>query len=131
MVSPDVCRIFDLVEVGGQELVSMEYIDGETPSGTLSQRGPLELGEAREIASQFLAGLEAIHRAGLVHRDVTRSGSGRCRTSRSPPNRRPYEELMAALRSQINLRVVPDAASASGYKLEVGPFPGWANPPEW
>ena len=35
-----------------------------------SERGPLELQEAPEIASQFLAGLEAIHQAGLVHRDV-------------------------------------------------------------
>ena len=36
----------------------------------LKERGPLELQEATRIASQFLAGLEAIHQAGLVHRDV-------------------------------------------------------------
>ncbi|HEY7698961.1 MAG TPA: serine/threonine-protein kinase, partial [Vicinamibacteria bacterium] len=35
----------------------------------LRERGPLELQEAREIAAQFLSGLEAIHEAGLVHRD--------------------------------------------------------------
>ena len=81
VVSPNVCRIFDLVEVDGQELVSMEYIDGMTLVAMLRERGALPLREAREIASQFLAGLEAIHKAGLVHRDVkpenvmvTRSG---------------------------------------------------------
>ena len=70
MVSPNVCRIFDLIEINGRELVSMEYVDGATLLGVLQERGPLELKEAQDIASQFLAGLEAIHKAGLVHRDV-------------------------------------------------------------
>ena len=70
VVSPNVCRVFDLVELDGRELVSMEYIDGTTLLEILRHRGPLELGEARELASQFLAGLEAIHDAGLIHRDV-------------------------------------------------------------
>ncbi|MEJ2085483.1 MAG: serine/threonine-protein kinase, partial [Acidobacteriota bacterium] len=81
VVSPNVCRVFDLVELDGQELVSMEYIDGITLLHILKARAPLDLSEAREIAAQFLAGLEAIHSAGLVHRDVkpenlmmTRSG---------------------------------------------------------
>ncbi|MEJ2085313.1 MAG: protein kinase, partial [Acidobacteriota bacterium] len=81
VVSPNVCRVFDLVELDGQELVSMEYIDGITLLHILKARAPLDLSEAREIAAQFLAGLEAIHAAGLVHRDVkpenlmmTRSG---------------------------------------------------------
>lgn len=69
VVSPNVCRIFDLVDEDGQELVSMEYIDGQTLAETLRQHGPLELREAREIAAQFLSGLESIHRAGLVHCD--------------------------------------------------------------
>jgi serine/threonine protein kinase/WD40 repeat protein len=70
VISPNVCRIFDLVVEEGQELVSMEYIDGLTLLSLLQERSPLELREAREIASQFLAGLEAIHKAGLVHRDL-------------------------------------------------------------
>ncbi len=39
-------------------------------SRSCDRGGPLELQEAREIASQLLAGLEAIHHAGLVHRDL-------------------------------------------------------------
>ncbi len=81
VVSQNVCRIFDLVVEDHQELVSMEFIDGVTLAETLRDRGPLGLEEAREIASQFLSGLEAIHQAGLVHRDfkpenvmVTRAG---------------------------------------------------------
>jgi serine/threonine-protein kinase len=70
VVSPNVCRIFDLIEIEGRELVSMEYVDGATVLAVLQERGPLELKEAQDIASQFLAGLEAIHKAGLIHRDV-------------------------------------------------------------
>ena len=70
VVSPNVCRIFDLVEAGGNELVSMEYVDGGTLLDVLRERGPLDLKEAQDIASQFLAGLEAIHKAGLIHRDI-------------------------------------------------------------
>jgi WD40 repeat protein len=81
VISPNVCRVFDLEEIDNRELVSMEYIDGTTLQEILESRGPLDLDEGREIASQFLAGVEAIHRAGLVHQDlkpenimITRSG---------------------------------------------------------
>ncbi len=70
VVSPNICRVFDLVELEGRELVSMEYVDGTTLQDVLASRSPLALDEAREIASQLLAGLEAIHAAGLVHRDI-------------------------------------------------------------
>ena len=70
VMSPNVCRIFDLVEVDGRELVSMEYVDGATLLEVLQERGPLDLKEAQDIASQFLAGLEAIHKVGLIHRDI-------------------------------------------------------------
>jgi WD40 repeat protein len=70
VVSPNVCRVFDLIELDGREMVSMEYIDGMTLREILVSRSPLQGDEAREIASQLLAGLEAIHAAGLVHRDI-------------------------------------------------------------
>src|SRR5512137_210252 len=69
VASPHVCRVNDLVEAAGLECVSMEYVDGTTLRQVLETRSPLELAEAREIALQLLAGLGAIHEAGLVHRD--------------------------------------------------------------
>ena len=47
VISPSVCRVFDLVEIDGQELVSMEYIDGITLLDILKMRAPLDLTEAR------------------------------------------------------------------------------------
>jgi WD40 repeat protein len=70
VISPNVCRIFDLIEIDGHELVSMEFVDGHTLVRTLDERGPLDVQEAADIGSQLLAGLEAIHAAGLVHRDI-------------------------------------------------------------
>ena len=70
VISPNVCRIYDLVEADGQELISMEYIDGVTLSDYLRREGALELQEASEIGMQLLAGLEAIHQSGFVHRDI-------------------------------------------------------------
>jgi WD40 repeat protein len=49
--------------------------------------------------------------------------------TKTPPHRRPYDEFLAMLRSCTNLRAVPDAQSSTGWKLEVGPFPGWKNVP--
>src|SRR3990172_2799998 len=60
VISPNVCRIFDLVVDEDREFISMELIDGITLIELLRQRGPLDLSEARDIAAQFLSGLEAI-----------------------------------------------------------------------
>jgi eukaryotic-like serine/threonine-protein kinase len=70
VISSNVCRVFDLIEADGRELLSMEYVDGVTLRKVIEERSPLDLSEAHPIASQLLAGLEAIHAAGLVHRDV-------------------------------------------------------------
>jgi WD40 repeat protein len=43
----------------------------------------------------------------------------------------PHDELMAKLDSFTNLRAVRDDTSATGWKLEVGPFPGWETVPTW
>jgi WD40 repeat protein len=51
--------------------------------------------------------------------------------SKPPFHMLPYPELMAKLRDLTNLRVVEDTGSTTGYKLDVGPFPGWATVPEW
>jgi len=43
----------------------------------------------------------------------------------------PHAELIAKLKTLTNLRVVRDEAEPGGWKLEIGPFPGWAEVPEW
>ena len=43
----------------------------------------------------------------------------------------PHAELLAKLDALTNLRVVRDPTSATGWTLEIGPFPGWAETPTW
>ena len=51
--------------------------------------------------------------------------------SKAPLNTLPHDELLAKLRALTNLRAVRDPASDTGWKIEVGPFPGWAEVPMW
>ena len=49
--------------------------------------------------------------------------------SKPPPHLLPHDALLTWLRSHTNLKAVPNAASSTGYVLEPGPFPGWADVP--
>jgi hypothetical protein len=40
-------------------------------------------------------------------------------------------QVLAKLRSLTNLHWVPDPTSATGWRIEVGPFPGWKDAPTW
>jgi WD40 repeat protein len=51
--------------------------------------------------------------------------------ARPPLHTLPHDELMAKLKSLTNLRAVRDPASDNGWKIEIGPFPGWAVVPRW
>jgi hypothetical protein len=51
--------------------------------------------------------------------------------TKPPLHALPHDELMPKLRALTNLQVVEDAAAAKGYRLEVGPFPGWKDLPTW
>jgi serine/threonine-protein kinase len=54
----------------GSHYMVWEYIDGENLAQRLRSRGALPPREAVRIAIEVLNGLEAIHRAGIIHRDI-------------------------------------------------------------
>ncbi|UCF38436.1 MAG: WD40 repeat domain-containing protein, partial [Acidobacteriota bacterium] len=51
--------------------------------------------------------------------------------SKPPLHTLPHDALIAKLKSLTNLRAVPDPEAENGWKIEVGPFPGWKNVPSW
>src|SRR5216110_3137725 len=67
---PNVCRVHDIAETGGQHFLSMEYIDGEDLASLLRRIGRLPSDKALELARQLCAGLAAAHDNGVLHRDL-------------------------------------------------------------
>ncbi len=66
---PNICPIYDIEEADGELFIVMAYLEGETLQRRLA-RGPLEVGQAVEIACQILSGLACAHGLGIVHRDI-------------------------------------------------------------
>ncbi|MCA1580320.1 MAG: protein kinase [Acidobacteria bacterium] len=66
----NVCRVFDLVELNGEEFVSMEYLPGRTLKDVEDEQRMLPLGRGLAIAKKICRGLAAAHRIGVLHRDL-------------------------------------------------------------
>ena len=66
----NVCRVYDLVEIGGEEFVSMEYLPGRTLKDIEQKEKILPLGRGLAIAKGICNGLAAAHRIGVLHRDL-------------------------------------------------------------
>ncbi len=67
---PNVCRVYDLTEISGEEFVSMEYIAGHTLKDLEERERMLPLGRGLAIAKGICGGLAAAHRIGVLHRDL-------------------------------------------------------------
>lgn len=67
---PNVVRILDVGEVGGQPYAAMELVDGVDLQKYLDKVAPLAPHEAIPLAIQAADGLHAAHVMGIVHRDV-------------------------------------------------------------
>jgi hypothetical protein len=64
-----VCPIHDVGEVDGRPYVVMAFIEGQSLRHLLKS-GPLEPVRAADLVAKIALGLEAIHKEGIVHRDV-------------------------------------------------------------
>jgi len=68
---PNIAVVHDFfVGEGGNYMVT-EFIEGRTLRQWSAQYGPFPLPLAADVASQVLAGLDHIHRRGLLHRDIS------------------------------------------------------------
>ncbi len=50
--------------------MALEYIDGDDLHGLLKKNGPFEIDQAVEIIEAATKGLDALHQAGIIHRDI-------------------------------------------------------------
>jgi len=81
---PNVCRLYDLIDIDGHHCLSMEYVDGEDLATLLKRIGRLPADKAVDFARDLTAGLAAAHDKGVIHRDLKPAnimidGKGRAR----------------------------------------------------
>jgi serine/threonine protein kinase/outer membrane protein assembly factor BamD (BamD/ComL family) len=68
---PNVAILHDFSRLpDGRFYMVIEYIDGED-IGSRLKKGPIPVDQSVELAIQALRGLDAIHSAGLIHRDIS------------------------------------------------------------
>jgi serine/threonine protein kinase len=65
-----VVTVFGAGERDGLLYVAMRYVPGRDLGRLISARGALPAGDAATLVAQVADGLDAVHAAGLVHRDV-------------------------------------------------------------
>ncbi|MBN2371804.1 MAG: protein kinase [Vicinamibacteria bacterium] len=69
----NVCAIHEYVEDGGLRCIAMECVEGIDLKRLLQQKGRFPAAEAFQLTIQIGEGLEAIHEAGIIHRDFKTS----------------------------------------------------------
>src|SRR6266446_6132515 len=67
---PNVASVFHLGRTGENYFYAMEFVEGETLESLIKRSGRLEVKLALEVATQVAAGLAAVHKQKLVHRDI-------------------------------------------------------------
>ena len=66
----NVASVLHLGRTGNSYFYAMEFVEGETLERLIKRSGRLQVKLALEIATQVAAGLVAVHKQKLVHRDV-------------------------------------------------------------
>ena len=67
---PHLNQVHRFFEAHGTAYLVLDYIDGETLAQMLSREGKLSEAPLRRLLGELLSGLEEVHSAGYVHRDV-------------------------------------------------------------
>jgi eukaryotic-like serine/threonine-protein kinase len=73
VVHPNVTPIYSYGVERGMRYIACQIVRGETLSERLARTGPFGVVEALRIARSVASALDAIHRIGLVHRDIKTS----------------------------------------------------------
>ena len=68
--APAIVRVFDFLEANGTAYLVMQLLSGETLEHRLKRTGPLGPADIDAILWPLLEGLEHVHGAGFLHRDI-------------------------------------------------------------
>jgi serine/threonine protein kinase len=62
--------VLDAGDVDGTRFLAMRYVAGRSLDDRIRERGPLPIDDTTRIVGEIASALDALHAAGLVHRDV-------------------------------------------------------------
>jgi eukaryotic-like serine/threonine-protein kinase len=65
--------ILEAAEADGRDYLAVAYVEGATLESVLTERGPLPADAAARMTTGIAEGLDALHEAGIVHRDIKSS----------------------------------------------------------
>ena len=68
---PGIIRVYKYFEAHGSGYIVMEYVEGETLSERLRHENTLDESQLMAILNPLIEGLEQVHAAGYLHRDIT------------------------------------------------------------
>ncbi len=68
--APGIVRVHDFLEANGTAYIVMELVQGETLGLRLQRQGRLAAAEVERILRAVLDGLEKVHSASFIHRDI-------------------------------------------------------------
>ena len=66
----NIIEVYRFFEKNGTGYIVMEFADGETLSSYLKKRGPLSVEALRKLLLPIMDGLQAVHEADYLHRDI-------------------------------------------------------------
>lgn len=66
---PNIITIYDIDKHGATPFIAMEYVEGKTLRGVLSE-GRLPIKKLLQLSTQIVEGLAKAHSSGIVHRDL-------------------------------------------------------------
>ncbi len=67
---PNICSVHEFGEHEGQPFIAMHLLEGQTLRQRIAKRGPFQIEDLLDFATQICAGLQAAHEKGIVHRDI-------------------------------------------------------------
>jgi serine/threonine protein kinase len=67
---PSIVPVYDFLEANGTAYMVMAFAEGETLSHRLKEGGGLSPGDTENMLHLLMDGLEQVHEAGFVHRDI-------------------------------------------------------------
>lgn len=67
---PNICPVYDIGEVQGQDFIAMAYVAGPTLESMMRECGPIDVAEACQIIREVALALDECHVQGVIHRDI-------------------------------------------------------------